>query len=277
MLKIDSHQHFWKYNTGDYQWIDDKMEVLKRDFLSEHLAEEQRKWDFDGSISIQARQNEQENKFLLNQSENNPLIKGIVGWIDLRANNVEEQLSNASKFVKFRGVRHVIHDEPDIDFMLDPAFLNGISKLQQFGLTYDILIFTQHLPNTIKMVGKFPDQKFVLDHIGKPLIRDKILEPWSSMIKILGGFPNIYCKISGMITEADWNSWKQSDFKPYIDIVYEAFGEDRLMIGSDWPVCRLAGGYGQVMGIVEKYFSNFPENIQEKIFSGNCLDFYNIR
>jgi L-fuconolactonase len=276
MLKIDAHQHFWKYNTDDYVWMDDKMEILKRDYLPYNLAEEQRRSGYAGSISVQARQLEKENEFLLTLAENNPEIKGIVGWVNLRADNVEEYLSYYSKYEKFCGVRHVIHDEPDIDFMLDHAFIKGISKLQQFGLTYDILIFTHHLPNTIKLIGKFPDLKFVLDHIGKPLIKDKILEPWDRYIQILGDFPNVYCKLSGMVTEADWNNWKPSDLKPYIDIVYEAFGEDRLMIGSDWPVCRLAGEYASVMGIVENYFSSFPENVREKILSGNCLQFYNI-
>lgn len=276
MRKIDAHQHFWKYNTKDYVWIDDRMEILKRDYLPDDLAKEQRKSGYTGSITIQARQTEQENEFLLKLAENNPGIKGIVGWVDIQADNVEEYLNYYSKFEKFCGVRHVIHDEPDIDFMLNPAFINGMSKLQKYGLTYDILIFTQHMPNTIKLFGKFPGQKFVIDHIGKPLIKDKILEPWDKYMQILGDFPNVYCKLSGMVTEAELNNWKPSDFKPYIDIVYEAFGEDRMMIGSDWPICKLAGEYTRVMKIVENYFSSFPEDIQEKIFSGNCMDFYNI-
>ena len=254
--------------------MDDRMAILKTDCLPGNLAEEQSKTGFSGSIAVQARQTDEENSFLLGLASQHPWIKGIVGWVDLQAKNVGERLAHYSGFEKFKGVRHVLHDEPDICFMLRPAFLRGIAELAQFNLAYDILVFPEHLPNAIKLVGKFPGQKFVVDHMAKPLIKNKILEPWASQMKILAGFPNVFCKISGMVTEADWENWEPADFHPYLDVVFEAFGPSRTMVGSDWPVCRLAGEYGRVFGIVGDYLSNLPLETQEKIFAKNCKEFY---
>ena len=276
MAKIDAHQHFWIYNIKDYEWIDSKMNALQRDFLPEHLWEEQKKTGFDGSIAVQARQSLRETEWLLELASKHNRIKGVVGWVDLCSDSIEEQLAEFTLNSKLVGVRHVLQDEPDDNFMLQDNFRRGISFLNKYNLAYDILIFPRHIPAAVKLVREFPDQRFVVDHIAKPLIKDRILSPWKKDIKALAKFPNVYCKRSGMVTEADWKKWKPEDIYPYLDIVYGAFGDDRLMIGSDWPVCNLAGNYETVMNLNINYFTEFRENIMSKIFGDNCVNFYNI-
>lgn len=276
MAKIDAHQHFWIYNEKDYSWIDSKMNVLQRDFLPEHLWEEQGKIGFDGSIAVQARQSLRETEWLLELAWKHNRIKGVVGWVDLCSDRIEEQLAEFSSNPKFVGVRHVLQDEPDDNFMLQNYFRRGISFLNKYNLAYDILIFPRHIPAAVNLVREFPDQRFVVDHIAKPLIKDHIFSPWEKDIKSLAQFPNVYCKVSGMVTEADWKKRKAEDIYPYLDIVYGAFGDDRLMIGSDWPVCNLAGNYETVMNLNINYFKDFRENIKSKIFGDNCVNFYNI-
>ncbi len=276
-MKIDSHQHFWIYNPSEYGWISDEMEILKKDYLPEQLQTELFSIGFDGSIVVQARQSLEETKWTLNLAELNNFIKGIVGWVDLCSPRVEEQLIQFSSLPKLVGIRHVIHDEQDDNFILRKDFLNGIAKLKKFGLTYDILIFPRHLPNTIKFVSQFPEQIFVLDHIAKPLIRDKKISPWKEDIEKLARFKNVYCKLSGMVTEADVKSWNQEDLIPYLDIIFSAFGPDRLMIGSDWPVCRVAGLYKQVMDVVLNYIETYPDEDKNKILGENALRAYQLK
>ena len=273
MIKIDAHQHFWRYNSKDYIWMDDRMDSLKRDYLPEDLKKEMDVNGIDGCVAVQARQTEEENQFLLSLAENYGFIKGIVGWVDLKSPDADNRLEYYSGFEIFKGVRHVIHDEPDTDFMLQPDFLRGISMLKEHNLTYDILIFEQHLPDTIRLVDKFPGQKFVIDHIAKPKIKDNQLEPWKSYIQELAGFDHVYCKVSGMVTEADWSGWTPEDIMPFMEVVYESFGSNRLMFGSDWPVCKLAGGYSKVVGLADEFI---PVNEKEKFFSLNARDFYKI-
>lgn len=273
-MKLDSHQHFWQYTEKEYGWISGEMSVIRRDFYPEELAEEQRKAGYDGSIAVQARQSLEENEFLLGLAEHYDLIRGVVGWVDLRSEQVEDQLSRFAAHPKAVGVRHVLHDEPDDVFMLREDFRRGISKLRQFNMTYDLLLFPKHLKHAVKLVAEFPDQPFVLDHISKPFIKAGIISPWEEDIRRLAEFPNVSCKLSGMVTEANWKKWNKKDFYPYLDVVWEAFGEDRLMIGSDWPVCRVAGEYGKVMGIVEGYLRQFPKSSVEKVMGINCREFY---
>jgi L-fuconolactonase len=273
MIKIDSHQHFWRYNQNDYTWMDDRMEILRRNYLPEDLKKEMYFSGIDGCIAVQARQVEEENRFLLSLAEKYNFIKGIVGWVDLRSTGVNDRLKQYSEYQVFKGVRHVIHDEPDPDFMLHADFLRGISMLGEFNFTYDILIFEHHLENTIRLVEQFPEQKFVIDHIAKPKIKDRQLEPWKSQIAELALFENVFCKISGMITEADWQEWKPEDIMPFMEIVYDSFGSNRLMFGSDWPVCRLAGSYAGVYELVDEYI---PIQDKEMVFGRNALSFYNI-
>jgi L-fuconolactonase len=273
---IDAHQHFWKYNASEYGWIDDRMAVLKNDFLPNKLKKHLETTRIDGTIAVQARQTIEETEWLLRLSDQFDFIKGVVGWVNLRDKKVKLQLERFSKHPKFVGVRHVLHDEEDDDFMLRPDFLCGIKLLAEFDLTYDILIFPKHLPNTLKFISYFPEQKFVIDHIAKPGIKNKIMDPWMNDMKRAAEFPNVYCKVSGVVTEADWQNWKATDFYPYLDVVFEAFGTERILFGSDWPVCILAGDYGSVFKIVFDYMKNFSANAREQIFGTTTEKFYGI-
>ena len=273
-MRIDSHQHFWEYDPEQYGWMDDRMTVLQHDHLPDNLSAAQTELGFDGSIGVQARQTLEENRWLLELADSNPRIKGVVGWVDLQSDNVDAQLAQFADHSRFVGVRHVLQDEPDDDFMLRPDFVRGISKLEHFGLTYDILIFSKQLSAAIKLVKQLPKQPFVLDHIAKPLIKDSVLEPWSEQIQILAEHSNVHCKISGMVTEADWQNWKPEDFHPYLEIVLDAFGPERLMIGSDWPVCRLAGEYSAVMQIAIDFMQTYAPEHMDAFLGGNALAFY---
>ncbi len=276
-MKIDSHQHFWRYNTDEYGWIDENMSVIRRDFLPEDLKAELRYIGFEGSIAVQARQSMEETDWLLGLAKKFEFIKGVVGWIDLCSSNVENLLTEFASHPKAVGVRHVIHDEPDLEFMLRPDFVRGVGLLEQFNLTYDLLIFPKHLPTTVEFVSKFSDkQRFVIDHIAKPSIFKGEIEAWALQIAQLAKFPNVYCKLSGMVTEADWKHWKEENIFPFLDVIFEAFGVNRLMIGSDWPVCKVAGEYEKVMSIVLNYIQKFPKATQDKITGLNAIKFYNL-
>lgn len=275
-MKIDCHQHFWNYNPDEYGWISNEMEILKKNYLPEQLLNELSAAGFNGTVAVQARQCVEETQWLLNLAEQNDFIKGIVGWVDLCSPRVEEQLNQFSQHPKLVGVRHVIHDEPDENFILREDFLKGISLLNKFGLTYDILIFPRHLSNTIRLISQFPDQVFILDHIGKPLIKDKILSPWRENIEILAGFKNVYCKLSGIVTEADWKNWKKTDITAYLDVIFSAFGADRLMIGSDWPVCLIAGKYEQIMNVIIDYIQTYSHEDKYKILGETAIKAYKL-
>jgi L-fuconolactonase len=276
-MKIDAHQHFWLYNNIDYSWIDDRMAVLKRNYLPGDLQPELTKAAFSGSVVIQARQTLEESRWLLQLAGQYDFIKGVVGWVDLCSENeLKRQLDEFSKSTKFVGVRHVVHDEPDDNFMLHDDFLKGINLLKEYNLTYDLLLFPKHLPVAQVVVSMFPEQKFVLDHISKPMIKSRIINPWKEDLFRLAEHKNVWCKLSGMVTEADWKKQVPEDFYPYLDIVFEAFGYDRIMIGSDWPVCRLAGEFNNVTGITEGYISGMTPEIRQKILGLNCIDFYGL-
>ena len=275
-LKIDAHQHFWHYNPQDYGWIDDSMATLKRDFLPDDLQPLLLQCGFEGSIAVQARQALKETEWLLQLAGQYESIKGVVGWVDLCSGDLEAQLEKFSVHPKLVGMRHVIQDEPDNDFMLRKDFLHGVGKLAQYKLVYDILIYPKHLPQTIQLVRSFPGQTFVLDHIAKPHIKVKEIHPWKQYIEQLAAFQHVYCKLSGMVTEADWFNWKPDDFIQYLDIVVNAFGTDRIMIGSDWPVCSLAGTYNDIIGLTSDYFSRFSGYEQEKILGANAIKAYSL-
>jgi len=275
-MKLDSHQHFWKYDAIEYGWIDNSMQLLQRDFLPHDLEAILTENGFSGTIAVQARQSLAETRWLLDLAEKNPFIKGVVGWVDLCAKDIELQLAELSKHTKLVGVRHVLHDEADDQFMLRAEFKNGIRCLKKYNLTYDLLLFPKHLKIASQLVAEFPDQPFVLDHISKPPIKAGTLEPWKSDIEELAKFKNVYCKLSGMVTEADLNNWNQSTFDTYLEIIVDTFGPDRLMIGSDWPVCLLGGDYSEVIAIVTKYISKFELRIQHKIMGENAIQFYHL-
>ena len=272
-MKLDSHQHFWTYDAAQYPWIP-AGSPLQRDRLPADLAPLLAGAGLDGSIAVQARQTIEESLWLLTLAEHHSIIKGVVGWVELRSPRVQEDLALLAPHPQFVGVRHVVQDEPDPNFMLGEEFLRGIAALQQFHLTYDILIFPKQLPAAIELARRFSSQPFVLDHIAKPPIKDGGMSPWREQIRELARSPNVLCKVSGMITEADHAAWKPKDLHPYLDVVFDAFGEDRLMFGSDWPVCLLAGSYGQVFSVIHDYISGMPAGAQDKILGGNAAKFY---
>jgi L-fuconolactonase len=276
-MRIDAHQHFWRYNPVRDRWISDEMAVLKKDFLPQQLIPELLANDFQGCIAVQTDPSEAETLFLLDLANQHELIQGVVGWVDLCADNVAERLDFFSSYPKLCGFRHLAQAEPDDRFLLRKDFLRGIRCLGDFGFSFDILIYERQLPAAIELVSSFPNQFFVIDHIAKPSIKSRHYLPWARYLRVIAENPNVYCKISGLVTEADWEQWRPSDFKPYLDLVFEAFGEARLMFGSDWPVCLLAAGYGQVVQLVADYTGNLPAPDREKIFGLNAGHFYGQR
>jgi len=274
-MKIDAHQHFWIYNSVRDSWIDERMKVIQKDFLPELLVPILEQHDIDGCIAVQADQSEEETQFLLDLASNNAVVKGVVGWVDLCADTIEERLAHFSKNKLFKGVRHIVQAEAN-DFMLGANFQHGISKLEQFGLTYDILIIPEQLPAAIALVQKFPKQQFVINHIAKPYIKDAKMDAWKDNMKALSKFPNVFCKLSGMVTEADWQNWTPEDFTKYMDVVFDAFGVNRIMYGSDWPVCLLAANYSGQLEVLKCYISRFSESEKANIMGNNAIKFYNL-
>jgi L-fuconolactonase len=275
-MRIDAHQHFWKYDPAEYGWMDASMGVLKRDRLPPDLEPLLAAAGFDGSVAVQARQSLAETEWLLDLADRHGFIRGVVGWVDLRSPDVGAQLARFAARPKLRGVRHVVQDEPDDWFLTRPDVQRGIARLREFRLTYDLLVYTRQLPAAFELVEDFPDQPFAIDHLAKPGIRDRGMSPWKDMIRALAGFPNVCCKLSGMVTEAAWGRWTPADFHPYLDVVLEAFGPGRLMIGSDWPVCTLSGEYAAVMDIVIRYIGRLTAAEREGILGGTCARFYGL-
>lgn len=275
-MNIDSHQHFWRYSAADYPWMSDKLASLRRDYLPEHLVPLLAGAGLDGCVAVQAQQTVAEARWLLSLADQHTFIKGVVGWVDLQSDRVEEQLAELARHPRFVGVRHVVQDEPDDNFMLRSAFQRGIGKLRQFNLAYDLLVFPKQLPAAIQLAANFPEQRFVLDHIAKPPIALGTLSPWREQVRELAKAPNVWCKVSGMVTEAKWEGWRSEDFRPYLDVVFAAFGEERLMFGTDWPVCTLAGSYAQVHGLVDDYTRAVTAETRAKFFGGNATEFYRL-
>lgn len=275
-MKIDAHQHFWIYNAHQHSWIDDSMHVIKRDFLPEDLAPVLRKNGMDGCVAVQAGQTEDETLFLLKLAGENTFIKGVVGWVDLQAGNIEERLEYFAQFPKLKGFRHIVQSESDPLFLQRPAFQNGIRQLQRFDYSYDILIYPYQLQAAIEFATAFPQQRFVLDHLAKPYIKKGAIEEWHGDLKKLALLDNVWCKVSGLVTEAHWQQHKQSDFIPYLDAAIEAFGVKRLMFGSDWPVCLVAASYENVLAIVYEVLKKFSKEEQQQFFGLNAMQFYNL-
>lgn len=276
MLKIDSHQHYWTYHPVKDAWITDDMQVIQRDFLPGNVLPCMQENGISGCVAIQADQSEKENEFLLGLAGQHSFIKGIIGWIDLRANNLEERLQHYSKIKLMKGFRHILPGEPDDRFMLDEKFMRGIGLLSGYGFTYDVLINLRHLPYVPEFLAAFPNQRFVIDHLAKPFIKDKQLEEWKQNIEAVAAFPNVYCKVSGLTTEADWNNWTSDDFEPYLNVVFNTFGTHRLMFGSDWPVCNLAGGYNGVLAAIDKYIGRLSEHDKQLFWGKNSIEFYGL-
>jgi L-fuconolactonase len=275
-VRIDAHQHFWRYVPAHYPWITDRLDILKRDYMPADLEGDLEALGFTGTVAVQARQDVEDTRFLLELSERHPFIRGVVGWVDLCSAQVGSQLETCARHSRLVGVRHIVHDEPDDDFMLRPDFRAGISRLRDFGLTYDLLVFPRHISRAVSLVDEFPDQPFVLDHIAKPLMREQRMTPWADDVRRLADRPNVMCKLSGLVTEADWGAWKPQDIWPYLDVIVDAFGTSRLMIGSDWPVCTLAADYARTLGLVIDYVERRYPAAADAILGGNAAAFYGL-
>ncbi|MDZ4697480.1 MAG: amidohydrolase family protein [Deltaproteobacteria bacterium] len=273
--RIDAHQHFWRYGP-DYAWIGDRMSVLRRDFVPDDLAPLLRGSGLSGSVAVQARQSMTETQDLLAFAKQHAAVRGVVGWIDLCSIEAERQLDSLSDEAALVGIRHVVQDEPDDRFLLREDFQRGVDLLEARNLAYDILIYPRQLPAAIEFVRRFPNHRLVLDHMAKPDIAGGALEPWAKQIRVLARAENVFCKVSGLVTEANWSSWKPGDFSPYLEVVLEAFGPRRLMVGSDWPVCTLAASYGQVMGIAASFFAPLSSEEKSAVFGGNAAGFYRL-
>lgn len=275
-MRIDSHQHFWQYDPAEHVWMTDAMADLKRDHLPADLLPLLEQTGLDGTVAVQARQNLKETEWLLALADEYDFIRGVVGWVDLLSPDVRDQLALYAAHPRLVGVRHVVHDEPDDNFMLRPDFLRGLEALAEFDLAYDLLLFPKHLPVAAQVVQQFPRQRFVLDHIGKPLIKAGTLAPWDADLRALARFDNVYCKVSGMVTEAAWRAWQPADFVPFLEVVFDCFGIQRLLFGSDWPVCTLAADYPDVVDLVCVHSGALGAAAQERLFGRNAEEFYKL-
>ncbi|GAA4238348.1 amidohydrolase family protein [Postechiella marina] len=275
-MTIDSHQHFWNYEPVKHDWIDDSMSVIRKDFLPENLEGVYSENNIDGCVAVQADQTLVETDFLIDLASKNDFIKGVVGWVDLRGNDIDAVLQKYSQFDKLKGFRHVVQGEPDHNFLLRPNFLNGIYKLKQYNFTYDILVFPHQLGAVLEFARKFPNQKFVIDHIAKPYIKDGFYDGWAILMIEIGKLDNVYCKLSGMVTEADFNTWSSKQIHPYMELVLKAFGTEKVMYGSDWPVCLVAGNYKQVKELTTNFIAQLSPDEQKAIMGENAIKFYNL-
>jgi len=275
-MRIDSHQHFWNYHPVKDAWISDDMKVIQQDFLPDDLLPLLEKNNIDGCVVIQADQSEEETHFLLELAAENDFIKGVVGWVDFKSEDIAERLEYFSQFKKLKGFRHIVQGESEDDFLLRDDFCNGIAQLEKYNFTYDLLILPKHLSVAAEFVKRFPKQNFVIDHLAKPNFKEGHFTEWETGIKELATHKNVVCKLSGMVTEADWINWKQEDFSYCLDVLVANFGIDRLLFGSDWPVSLLAASYDESCSIIGKYFSDFSQEEQRKIWGGNAVKFYNL-
>lgn len=276
-MKIDSHQHFWKYSAAEYPWIGGDMQRIARDFLPADLAAAAVARGISGSVAVQARQSAVESRWLLELADADPFIRGVVGWVDLRSEQVVDELALVSAHEKFVGVRHVVQDEPDPRFLLGEAFVRGLRYLHSFGLTYDLLLYPPQLSAAIELVALLPDQPFVLDHLAKPRIKTGEITAWRRDLAALARHHNVCCKLSGLVTEADWHGWQRGDFAAYLDVAIDAFGPGRLMFGSDWPVCLVAAEYADVVGIVGDVVGRLSATEQADVWGGTAARFYHLQ
>jgi L-fuconolactonase len=273
-MRIDAHQHFWRYDAEEYQWIDDSMSALRRDFLPDDLQREMRGAGFDASIAVQARQSLEETRWLLALADEHLFIAGVVGWVDLQSDDVDAQIE-AIRHPKLVGLRHIVQAEAD-GFLARPAFRRGIAMLERHGLAYDILVYARQLREAIHFATAFPDQRFVLDHLGKPDIRQGAFDAWRRDLDRLAAVPNVWAKLSGLVTEADWRRWTRAELHPYVDAAFDAFGADRLMVGSDWPVCTVAGTYKEVMDVVTSALEHRSTAERDAVLGGTAARFWNL-
>jgi L-fuconolactonase len=275
MTRIDAHQHFWRFDPVRDAWITSDMARIRRDFLPPDLEPELRASGMDGCIAVQADQSEDETRFLLDLAHRHDFVRGVVGWVDLRSPDLDSILSRWADDPLLRGVRHIAQAEAD-DFLARNDVVDGIGRLRDVGLTFDLLVYEHQLPAAIELAERLPDQPMVLDHLGKPRIRDGVLEPWATRLRELARHENVWCKLSGMVTEADWKTWRHADLRPYLEVAFECFGTDRLMFGSDWPVCLVAATHGQVTAVLEEYGGGLSSDERSALFGGNAVRFYGL-
>lgn len=275
-MRLDAHQHFWEYDAQRDSWIDDSMSVLKSDYLPEQIEPLLKEKELEGCIAVQANQSEKETEFLLALAEAYSFIKAVVGWVDLCSENIEKRLEYYAQNPYLKGIRHIVQAEPE-NFVLKPEFQRGIGFLSQFNLVYDLLVYPSQLESGIELVSQFPDQKFVLDHCAKPQIKIQEIKKWTRDIRRIAEEENVFCKVSGLVTEADFKNWKPSDFLPYLEVVFDAFGEDRVLYGSDWPVCLLAASYEKIYQLIDDYTIEHSADARRKFFGDNAARIYNIK
>ena len=277
-MRIDAHQHFWNYtaNPNDFAWMTDDLFALQNNFLPQDLEPLLSQAGYEGTIAVQAREMEVETAFLLELANNNSIIKGVVGWVDLCSTDVKQSLERYADDSLLKGFRMIIHDHADLDFANSEAHARGIGYLEQYGWTYDLLLKTIHLPSAIQLVDRYPTQKFVVDHIAKPANDKSDWDAWLTGICAIAERTNVFCKLSGLVTEGDWQNWKPADFTPFLEEVLKAFSIERLMIGSDWPVCTLAADYGSAMNVVENWAGQFNIDEREALFGRTCARFYDV-
>lgn len=274
-MKIDAHQHFWNYNSVDFDWINDEMVTIQKSFLPCDLKPILAANQIDGTVLVQVNQTEEETLYFNELAEQNEFIKGVVGWTDLKSQNLKQSLEKFNEYPKIKGFRHIVQGEK-IGYMRDPSFVTGIQTLQEYDYTYDILIYPTQMKDAIYLAKTCPNTHFVIDHLAKPYIKDRKLSQWGNYIKKLSEFPNVHCKVSGMVTEADWDTWEKEDFYIYLDIVLGSFGIDRIIYGSDWPVCLVAAEYSKQLDILESYFKKLTTSEKELIFGLNAIKFYKL-
>jgi len=272
---IDAHQHFWHFDPVRDSWITDDMAVIQRDFLPADLEPVLTENGVDGCVAVQASQSEDETMFLVSMAQNYDSVKGVVGWVDLQSSRLYDRLEVLSTFEEIKGFRHVAQAEPD-DFLMRPSVINGIRQLAAFDLTYDILIYPTQLKAALHLVREVPEVNFVIDHLAKPYIKRQEISRWSNFMTEIAKQPNVSCKLSGMVTEADWHNWGKKDFFPYLDVVFEQFGPDRLLFGSDWPVCLVAANYTQVKNLIEEYVAPWGDEVRSKVMGANAVEFYSL-
>lgn len=272
---VDTHVHFWKYDKVRDAWITNDMKTLQQNYLPEDISLTLKRNGVDAVVAVQADQSDVETRFLVELAKTHSIIKGVVGWIDIRATNLEQRLQEFQQYPIIKGWRHIVQGEAD-DFLLNEEFTRGVSVLGKHNYTYDILVYARQLKAATSFVSKLPDQKLVIDHCAKPDIKNKEISEWSKWMNEIATYPNVYCKLSGLFTEANWKQWSPSDFYPYLDVVFKAFGTDRLLFGSDWPVMLLSGIYVQWKSLIEKYMEGFAEEDKEKVFGANAVKFYSL-
>ena len=275
-VRIDAHQHFWRYDAREYGWIDDSMAGLRRDFLPEDSQREMARAGFDACVAVQARQTIQETRWLLALADANPFIVGVVGWVDLQAPDVRARLEQLAPHPKLVGVRHIVQSEPDDRFLLRAEFGRGLALLEEFGLAYDLLLYRRHLAVATELARRFAGQRFVLDHLAKPDVRSGEIRAWSTDLRKLAACQNVWCKLSGLVTEADWAAWRPDQLRPYVDVAFDCFGAERVMIGSDWPVCTVASDYARTMAVVVEYLADRPAQERDGVLGGNAQRFWNL-